>query len=70
MDDETLIEAVPLKGENEISWAMMLAALAAVIIVTVILILRNRRKQKNTFLIVGLSEAGKTLIYSKLINQG
>uniref|UniRef100_A0AC34FXF1 Signal recognition particle receptor subunit beta n=1 Tax=Panagrolaimus sp. ES5 TaxID=591445 RepID=A0AC34FXF1_9BILA len=69
MDKEPIIEPIPESNGIEFTWASIAAAIFAVLIVTVFLILRSRRKQKNTFLIVGLSDSGKTLIYSKLINK-
>ena len=69
MDKEPIIEPIASVG-NEFTWASIAAAIFAIVIVSVLLILRSRRKPKNTFLIVGLSDSGKTLIYSKLINKG
>uniref|UniRef100_A0A914YD75 Signal recognition particle receptor subunit beta n=1 Tax=Panagrolaimus superbus TaxID=310955 RepID=A0A914YD75_9BILA len=69
MDKEPIIEAIPETNGIEFTWASIAAAFFVVFIVTVFLILKSRRKQKNTFLIVGLSDSGKTLIYSKLINK-
>uniref|UniRef100_A0A914PG86 Signal recognition particle receptor subunit beta n=1 Tax=Panagrolaimus davidi TaxID=227884 RepID=A0A914PG86_9BILA len=69
IDKEPIIEPIGLSTGIEYTWATVSAAVFAVIIVYVLLILRSRRKQKNTFLIVGLSDSGKTLIFSKLINK-
>jgi signal recognition particle receptor subunit beta len=69
MDKEPIIEPIDLSTGIEFTWATIAAAVFAVIIVSVLLILRSRRKQKNTFLIVGLSDSGKTLIFTKLINK-
>uniref|UniRef100_A0A914QP19 Signal recognition particle receptor subunit beta n=1 Tax=Panagrolaimus davidi TaxID=227884 RepID=A0A914QP19_9BILA len=64
MDKEPIIEPIDLSTGIEFTCATIAAAVFAVIIVSVLLILRSRRKQKNTFLIVGLSDSGKTLIFS------
>uniref|UniRef100_A0AC34RBX6 Signal recognition particle receptor subunit beta n=1 Tax=Panagrolaimus sp. JU765 TaxID=591449 RepID=A0AC34RBX6_9BILA len=67
---EPLVEPVALES-NEAAFGGVLAAIVVVILMTVIIIIVKylRTKPKDTFLIVGLSDSGKTQIYTKLIKN-
>ncbi|KAE9554468.1 hypothetical protein FO519_002342 [Halicephalobus sp. NKZ332] len=67
---EPIVEPVP-PATNELALGSIAAAIAVVVLMTLIIVVLKflKGKPKNTFLFVGLSDSGKTQIYSKLIKR-
>ena len=68
---EPIVEPVP-PATNEFALGSIAAAIIVVVLMTLLIILLKffKGKPRNTFLLVGLSDSGKTQIYSKLIKRG
>ena len=67
---EPIVEPVP-PPKSEFALGSIFAALILGLIIVFLFFLKFfKGKPKNTFLLVGLSDSGKTQIYSKLIKRG
>ena len=67
---EPIVEPVPTP-KSEFALGSIFAALVLGLVIVLLFFLKFfKGKPKNTFLLVGLSDSGKTQIYSKLIKRG
>ena len=66
--DEPLIE--PINNGFEFSWAMIMVVTILAVLAGIAYWVLRSKKRRTTYLLVGLSDSGKTHIFTKLINRG